>query len=79
MGGPKVIIVSVRILYISLYRYACVGKVFRGWSQSDYSFCPRPLCWVFGFSGFRVFRFLGFQVSSLRRMGQDGTGRGARQ
>ena len=29
VGGPKVIIVSVHVLYISLYRYDCLEKVFR--------------------------------------------------
>ena len=49
----------------------------RLYKKSDYSVCPRPLRWVFGFqvlvSGFLGFQFLGFRFTS------DGTGRGARQ
>ena len=84
VGGPKVIIVSVHVLYISLYRYVCLKKVFRwvvGGPQSDYSVCPRPLRRVSGFwvsvfqvlwfSGSLVFRFLGFLFTS------DGMGRDA--
>ena len=60
----KVIIVSVRVLCVSLHKLKSfpVG----GGPQSDYSVCPRPLRRVFDFSGFQVFGFSGFQ-QVLRR------------
>ena len=68
----KVIIVSVCVLCVSLHRLKSFLVGGGGGPQSDYSVCPRPLRWVFDFSGFGfsgfgflgfwVFRFLGFCV-----------------
>ena len=53
VGGPKVNIVSVRVLYVfftQVYAGWDANKSFPvvgGWSQSDYSVCPRPLLLVY--------------------------------
>ena len=78
----KVIIVSVRVLYVGFSISLVFG--FRGFGFSGFQ--------VFGVSGFRGFRFSGFRGFGVSRFqvfrffGQDGTlgftdgtGRGARQ
>ena len=78
----KVIIVSVRVLYISLYWYTCLENVFKwvcGWVVHKVIIVSVRVLyvrflgfWVFRFSGFWVFRFFG---RDARFFGWDGTGR----
>ena len=63
----KVIIVSVRVLYVGfsislVFGFRVFRLVFGFWVFGFLGF------WVFGFSGFQVFRF-----SVFRFFGQDGT------